>query len=97
MTEYISPFTKARTGKIVFILSVLVCLFWFLGQGINVYHFPIVSAVFEILWFPAVALTIGLPILSFIFWSKEKFTIRSLYPYSILIVVAAVLIMIFRK
>lgn len=97
MTEYISPFTKTRISKIVFILSVLVCLFWFLAQIINVYHLPVTGAIFEILWFPAVALTIGLPILSFIFWIKEKFTVKSLYPYSVLIVVAAVLIMMLRK
>jgi hypothetical protein len=97
MTEYISSVTKTNTSKIVFILSVLVCLFWITGQVINVYHFPAVGAIFEILWFPIVAMTIGLPIISFIFWVKEKFTLRSLFPYAILIIVATVLIMILRK
>jgi hypothetical protein len=38
-----------------------------------------------------------LPIISLILWVKEKFNLGSLYLYSILIVVATILLMIFSK
>ena len=97
MPGYSRSFTKTGTSKIIFILSIIVSLFWFFGQFINVYRFPLVGAIFEIIWFPIVVMTIGLPIMSFIFWVKEKFSLRSFYPYSILIVVTTILVIVFRK
>jgi hypothetical protein len=85
---------KSKTSKIVFTLSLLTSVFWFLGQLVNVYYSAIVGAIFEILWLPMIALLFILPILSLIYWVKEKFNLKSLYLYSLLIILATVLYMI---
>jgi hypothetical protein len=97
MTEYSAIFGNTKTSKIVFILSVIVSLFWIFGQIINVYHFALVGAIFEMLWFPVVAMTAVLPIVSIIFLIKEKFSFRSLYLYSFFIVATTILALVFRK
>lgn len=84
---------KSRTKKIVISLSLLTALFWSLGQLINVYNYVIVGVVFEILWFPMLVLIIILPIISFIYWAKERFGIKSSYLYSLLIILATYLFM----
>ncbi len=88
---------KSKTPKIVFILSILTSVFWCVGQLINVYYFAVVGAIFEIVWLPMIALLIILPILSLIHLVKEKFNLKSLYLYSLLIVLATVLFMIIRN
>ncbi len=88
---------KSETPKIVFILSILTAAFWCLGQLVNVYYFPVVGAIFEILWLPMIALLLSLPVLSLIYLVKEKLNLQSLYLYSFLIVLATVLFMILRN
>ena len=78
-------------------LSVFVLIYQVLGQIINVYRFAWVGAIFELLWLPMLAVLFVVPILSLVFWAKEKFAIRSLYPYSALIAITTILLMIFRK
>lgn len=97
MTKDLTTFNNSRTSKIVLILSVLVSGFWGLGQVINVYRFALVGAIFELLWLPMLAMIFILPIMSLRFLVKEQFNVRSLYLYSILIVVATILLMVFSK
>lgn len=84
-----------KASKTIFILSVTVMLFWILGNTINVYNVAIVGAIFEILWLPMIALTLVLPVVSIVFWSKEKFAVRSLSLYSLLITSAMILFAVF--
>ncbi|MFT6166382.1 MAG: hypothetical protein ACJAV5_000489 [Vicingaceae bacterium] len=58
--------SSSKTASIVFILSVLASAFWIMGQLVNVYHFAVVGAIFEILWLPMIGLLFTLPIVSFI-------------------------------
>jgi len=96
MSHDIVIFKNSRTGKIVFISAILVFIYWFLGQVLNdVYHFTLVGAIFEILWLPALAMLFLLPIISIIFWVKEKFNLRSLYLYAILLVIMTILLLLF--
>ena len=97
MTDSVIVSIKDRMRKPVFILSLLVSLFWLIGKAINVYRFAIVGAVFEIIWLPAIALTFILPVISFIFLIKEKFSLRSLYLYSFLIIVVPFLLVVWYK
>jgi hypothetical protein len=94
MNEHSTPFKNSRTSKIVFILSIIVSGYWWLGQVINVYRFAVVGAIFEILWLPVLAMLFLLPIISLIFLVKEKVNIRSLYVYSTLLGVSTILIML---
>ena len=92
--------TLTHTSKlpvIVFLLSILTAVFWSMGQLINVYHFAVVGAIFEILWLPMIALLVALPILALINWVKEKFNPKSLYLYSVLIILATVIFMVVRN
>jgi len=82
---------KSRTKKIVLGLSLLTAVFWSLGQLINVYSFAVVGAVFEILWLPMLALLVFLPVISLIYWVKERFSIKSSFLYSLLIILVTFL------
>lgn len=86
-----------NTGKIIFILSLCVFAYWITGHVINIYRFAIVGAVFELLWLPMLASLIGLPVLAFIFWTKEKFSARSFNLYTIIIGITLILILVFAK
>lgn len=88
-------YKNSRKSKIVLILSILATGFWWLGQVIDVYRFAIAGVIFEMLWLPMLGVIFVLPILSMIFWAKEKFNLRSFYLYSILISVSTILIMVF--
>lgn len=93
----ITDFKNSRKSKIVFLISILVSVFWCLGQILNVYRFALVGAIFEFLWLPMLGMLFILPIASLILFRKEKFNVRSLYLYSIIIVVVVFLLMVFRK
>ncbi|PTM08331.1 MAG: hypothetical protein DA407_08315 [Bacteroidetes bacterium] len=88
---------RAKQPRIVFILSILTSIFWCLGQLINVYYFTIIGVVFEILWFPMIALLIILPILSLIFFVKENLNLKSPYFYSFLIILSTILFMLLKN
>jgi len=59
--------------KTVLFLSILVSLFWFASQFINIYRFALVGAIFEILWLPMILMVFCLPLISFYYLLKEKF------------------------
>ena len=71
--------------KIVFALSVFVCVFWITAQQFNVYHFAVVGAIYELLSVPILLLFIVLQTVSIIFLVKQKFSFKSLYLYSFLL------------
>ncbi len=79
-------FQISQKSKIVFALSVLVSVFWYIGQTVDVYRFSFVGVFFEILWLPMVVMFFLLPVISIYFLCKERFSIKSLYLYSILII-----------
>ena len=91
MSKYPSALKITPISKIVLLCSVFVSIFWILGNIISIYSNNFVGAIFEILWLPAIALTFILPIVSLIFLAKEKFSLRSLYLYSILLLLLAAL------
>lgn len=86
---------RSKASIIVFILSIVVLVFWLIAKSIDIYRYAVVGAIFEILWFLMLGLFFVLPILSFFLWRQEKFKLRSLYPYAILINVLSILLMIF--
>ncbi len=85
------PIKNSRTSKIVLALSLIVFLFWLQGWVINIYHITIVGVIYEIMWLPVIALTFVLPVLILLLWFKEKFNLRSLYFYSLILLTATVL------
>ena len=93
MKPGLPPANNSGTAKVILLLSIIVCLFIIAGQTLDVYHFAVTGAIFEILWLPCLALTFILPILAIVFLVKEKFTLRSFYLYSILIFVLNMLLL----
>lgn len=89
--------TSQAIGKVVLALSVFVLLFVGLSRLINVYQISFVGAIFEILWLPVILLLFILPVLSIIYWIQEKFNPKSIYPYSIVLGIAAIVLMIYGK
>ena len=87
----------SQTSKIVFILSIFVSVFWFLTYVLDVYHFAITGAVFELLWLPMIIMIFVLPVFSVVQLIKEKFSLKSLYLYSLVIIALLVLFMISRN
>jgi phosphoglycerol transferase MdoB-like AlkP superfamily enzyme len=73
------------------VLTIAAAIYWLTGKSVNVYRSPVVSAVFELLWFPALIILFILPIVSLVYWVKEKFNSRSLNFYSLIIAVITIL------
>ena len=88
---------RFKTSVIVFIASIIVPLFWFVGQAINVYRYAWLGALFEILWLPMLAGLFILPVLSFVLLIKNKFNPRSLYLYSFIISLVSTLLIVTSK
>jgi hypothetical protein len=74
-----------KTRKLVFILSLVTSAFWGIGQVMDVYRYPVVGAIYELLWLPFLILVFGIPLASIFFWAREKFKLRSLFLLTILI------------
>ncbi len=94
MQQFPGTFKNSKRSKIVVCLSIVVLLFWLLSRIINVYRFAFVGAVFEILWLPMLALLFIIPILSWVFFWKERFNRKSFYLYALLISIAAIIIVV---
>ncbi len=95
MPQHTKKFRNRKQSKIVFILSVLVAAYWYIGKAINVHQYKILDVVFEVLWLPMIILLFALPIVSLGFFVKDKFNMRSLYLYSLLVGAGAILITVF--
>ena len=88
-------FKNSSLSKICFISSIIVFLFWFIGQVTDVYHFALVGEIFELLWLIIILMLFVLPIILLVFLIKDKFNFRSLYLYTIIIAISNILLMVF--
>ena len=88
---------NSHLSKIIFTLSIVVFGFWSAGQVIDVYRYPAVGSIFEILWLFMLLMLFILPIIALVFLIKEKFSFKSLYLYTIIVTVLLILLMIFIK
>jgi hypothetical protein len=86
-----------KGSAIVFALTIIVTLYWYLPLLISVYRFPVIGAIYEILWIFMVLGLFALPVVSFIFWAKNKFNLRSLYFYSLIISLVSILFLVTGK
>lgn len=82
-----------RIDKIVFALSIFVCIFWLIGQVVNVYRYALVGAIFEFVWLPMLALFFILPIISILLLIKNKVSFKSLQLYSLLLLIITFLLL----
>jgi len=82
-----------RRSKIILFLSVFVCIYWSIGNLMDIYQFAIVGAIFEILWLPMLSSLFIIPALSIGFLIRDKFKTKWVYLASILIISVTVLVM----
>ena len=85
--------TTNNKSKIVFGLSTFTAIFWCVVQFVDVYHFAVSGAIFEILWLPMIVALFILPVFSLVFLVKERFNPKSLYLYSLLILLTTAVIL----
>jgi len=93
MTENLNTFHNSVNNKRVFVISFFVALFWIIGNTADVYHFAFTGAIYELLSLPMLALIIFLPVISIVLFVKDKFNLRSLALYSVLLLTPAILLM----
>ena len=94
MATPINSLSNKKASIVVFVLSLIVTLFWLLGNLFDVYQFAVTGALFEILWLPVLALMFILPIIALILFIKDKYSFKSLNLYSLLLVVGTAMVMI---
>jgi len=73
------------TAKFILLLSVLVLVYWVLVTSIDVYEYIVVGAIYEILWLPFLVLLFTLPILNIVMFVKNKFSLKKIWLYALLI------------
>ena len=83
--------------KIIFFLSVLVCIFWITGQYINVYQLAVVGILFEIASLPMLALFIILFLVSTLLLIRNKKPFKFLPLFSFFLLISTFLILTFAK
>ena len=88
---------SVKKPTIIFVLCLVVALFYYVGNSINVYKFAWLGAVFEILSIPMLIALFALPVFSFVLLVKNKFKPASLYLYSFIISLVTLLVLITSK
>jgi hypothetical protein len=73
-----------RAGKIMLIVSICMPLIIIYASIFNVYDYALIGAVYELVWLPLIGMLFILPVITFIYWSKDKFRFMSVYPVILL-------------
>jgi len=60
-----------KGNVIVFVLTIIVTLYWYLPLLFSVYRLPFIGAIYEVLWIFMLVGLFALPVISFIFWVKN--------------------------
>lgn len=82
----------SRLSKSAFFTAVAVSVFIFviIGFNVNAYKYPVVGAIFELLWLPVMLLTVALPFVALILWALERFKLDSFNIYTLLIIAVTI-------
>ena len=93
MLENQSSFHNSINNKRVFVISFFVALFWIIGNTTDVYHFAFTGVFYELLSLPMLVLIIFLPVIAIVLFFKDKFNLRSLALYSLLLLTPTILLL----
>ncbi len=88
------PIGLRKKSALVCLLTLLVSIYWFVAQIVNVYRFPPAGAIYELLWLFMLVSLFVLPVISFICWYKNKFSFGSPDFYTFLISVTSPIILV---
>lgn len=67
------------------VMAALSLFIWYTGLHVNVYQNAFLGAVFEMIWLPNMLLSGCIPIVCGFFWWKSSFSIKSGFPYLMLL------------
>ncbi|HKL39077.1 MAG TPA: hypothetical protein VJ894_00270 [Cryomorphaceae bacterium] len=87
-----TPAHRSQASKVVFALSVATVIYWLLVMTVDVYRFALAGALYEILWLPMIAAIFVMPAVALIYWILGRFRLKSLHLYSLLLLLAAGLV-----
>lgn len=73
-----------KQSKIIFGLSLLILIYWILTNEIDVYQYPAIGAIYELLWLPFLVMFFVLPILNSVMVIRNKFSFKKLWLYALL-------------
>lgn len=90
-----NTFKNSSLSKTLFALSIGILIFWFVNQKLDFYNYALLGAVFELLWLFMLVKLVILPVMSFVYLIREKFTFRSLHLYTFIIAVTNICLTIF--
>lgn len=86
-------FHNSKDNKVLFVISIIVVIIVLIGRVINVYHFAVTGAIFELINLPTLALLFGLPFYClYVFW-KDRFNPKSLALYSALLLIMTIFLL----
>ena len=85
---------NSKTGTIILIINVLFLAVWMVAYNSNVYKVALVGAIYEMIWLPLIICLFALPIVSFIFWRKDSFKIKSKFLYLIILAVLSITLLL---
>lgn len=86
-------FHNSKDNKVLFVISIIVVIIVLIGRVINVYHFAVTGAIFELINLPTLALLFGLPLYClYVFW-KDRFNPKSLALYSALLLIMTIFLL----
>lgn len=91
MKEILSEINKSGLGKGIFLITLGASIFWVVTKFVPIYENKVIGAVFEMLWLPVVIILFILPLFSFLLWAGEKFRVKSVYLFSIVLAAIAIL------
>lgn len=74
-----------KKSRIILVLSFLVLVYWVIASSVDVYQYVVVGAIYELLWFPFLLLFFALPIINLVMFVKNKFSLKKLWLYALLI------------
>ena len=85
---------NSKTGTIILVINVLFLAVWIVAYNINVYKVVLIGAIYEMIWLPLIICLFALPIVSFIFWRKDSFKIKSKFLYLIILAVLSITLLL---
>ncbi len=86
-----------KLNFLVFALSIIVFLFWFIGTNYNIHSNELVNGFFELLSLPMLILLFAIPVISIANIIKNGFSLKSFDLYSILVILCAAFILYSKK
>ena len=88
-------FKSDNTAKIILVASIIVFTFYFVGYLLaDVYQYPIVGAIYELLWLPMLASLLVIPIISVFVFIKKNDKSRIYAALSVVFIISSIIFMV---